>query len=1851
MKTTVTLPGRKIERASVEPGVEDFIKVAVIEASEVDSTVRGTDREESIEVDNAQSNDIVELEYEDNFKLWTSVSDLQSEVKRVKPEYVTTRSLRIPSILEPEAETRGLKEFKEFALKTVKLLRVDPQEMLADRIAGLGASGIAKYFESKLKPGPGLYRFTKLDKIEETQKIASEAELKIEDPYLLFIHGTGSSSIDGFGKIAEKDGGKDWEKLKTRYGDSILAFEHPTFSESPLQNALDLARNLPKKAKLHLVAHSRGGLIGDLLCLPPEVKKEFGNLVAPFQDREESRENDVRVLKELVDELAKKQFQIERFVRIACPSRGTVLASRRLDIYLSILLNALWLIPGLQTSLTYNFIKATLLALVKKRARPEELPGLEAMMPESPLINLLNDPRWKTDVEVAVIAGDIAGEGFLGKLKALAVYTFFLEANDLVVDTDSMSEGLRRPDGKAFLFSEEGEDVNHFSYIRNESSRQKLVSWLTDTGKAEEKGFAIIEREVIDKVEPAPSRSRTDLPTVFVLPGIMGSHLKDGAGRVWLSKKELIRGGLKRLEITDTGVGPDGLVDRGYRKLIEYLQSSYEVVAFDYDWRKSIEDSGNLLAAKIKEQLNRHKKPVRFLAHSMGGLVVRAMIANNKNLWDELCVRRDARLVMLGTPNFGSYAIPQLLVGRERILKMLALLDFKHRIGDLITIIRDYPGILDMLPEEFFASKRWNDLKGAKAPVTAALKQAKDFRVKMSDKAVYPERMFYVAGSAASTPCEVKVTNDGVIFIGTPLGDGRVTYELGILPDVQTFYTDTIHGEMANNDADFPAFAELLDNGKTSKLKIAPAVTRGEEVEHELREEEVVLFPTEEELAAAALGGEVKRRKAKPEYTLQLSVVHSDLRLAKYPVAVGHYHNDTIVSAEEYLDKRLNGELSKRYRMNLYPGQVGTAEVIHGDENSHPPGALVIGLGEVGEVTLEKVRLGVTTAALRYALEVAEKATRENATTWQSAAFSTLLVGTYGGNALTVENSVSAIIQGAIQANRALREQKLWENHVRIDKIEIVELFDDTAIQAVHAIQDIKRQTPLELEDNEVIEISPSYLITHRSGRFQRPYNQYRTGWWRRIQITGEMDDDGQDSRPRSYLSMPPGFQNDAWLLNAQREFIDRLVTEAVRSPEQRQQIAAMLEDYFNQDDLQSDTGGNLRFLNLTDIARAEDTLQATQRPLIDKMVAEKIDSPDYNENLAVALFELLVPNTIKGHTQIEADLVLVLDSDSAQYPWEMLANRTRNGIQPLSLQKGMVRQFKTAEFRHNPQYARSNNVLIIGDTASEYAELTGAQDEAEKVAKLLNTEAFATKKLIRPFPSEVMAEIFARDYKVLHLAAHGIYRPQDPKRSGMVLGNDMYLTAAELTNLRSLPELVFINCCHLGTIDGKLRTNSPGKLAASISEELIKVGVRAVIAAGWAVNDAAASTFAEEFYKVMLDGDSFGKAVFLARQKTRERHKFSNTWGAYQCYGDPDYILNQSGAGRKGKTRESLYYSRTEFLGQIRSIVSESESDQKNNERLKGRLERLRKAIPEEFLDGLTLFVFAEAWAELRVFDNAIRFYEEAILDQRAQAPLKAIERLANLRVRYGEDLLDRIEAETASDTKPSRGSNRLHREAKKLFDDAEKGLKLLLELGESHERYSLMGRVYKARARVSLDEKTLRTAADNYGKAYSWYSKAEVKADTYSGINWVTLRFLLGESKREDVKEEMLKEIEKCNTELGKRLKGTPDFWDRVGRADCALTRHLINGDLDDSIKKGKDDKRKDRTNKDTVIRLYRKAFESSPSPTERDSVIKQIRFIIEMLEIPGPGSGSRRRRTRPASPPTIRALREIYNELNRG
>ena len=160
---------------------------------------------------------------------------------------------------------------------------------------------------------------------------------------------------------------------------------------------------------------------------------------------------------------------------------------------------------------------------------------------------------------------------------------------------------------------------------------------------------------------------------------------------------------------------------------------------------------------------------------------------------------------------------------------------------------------------------------------------------------------------------------------------------------------------------------------------------------------------------------------------------------------------------------------------------------------------------------------------------------------------------------------------------------------------------------------------------------------------------------------------------------------------------------------------------------------------------------------------------------------------------------------------------------------------------------------------------------------------------------SAVIKKAMAGPWRIIHIAGHGeppvtIDGRFEPR--GVVLSDNSFLGPREIGSLRVIPELVFVNCCYLASGDVqallKVANYDRAKFASGVAEALINVGVRCVVAAGWAVDDSAAEVFAATFYARLLGGATFIDAVAAARVDARA--KGGNTWAAYQCYGDPDW-------------------------------------------------------------------------------------------------------------------------------------------------------------------------------------------------------------------------------------------------------------------------------------------------------------------------------------------------------------------------
>ncbi|MEA3291929.1 MAG: hypothetical protein U9Q71_06490, partial [Pseudomonadota bacterium] len=557
----------------------------------------------TVEVEeNLESNRVLALETEDGTTIFIRADRLQEELGRLYPDEKEKGILDIGALRDPEASSRGVSDWiwsrlsvldlqpdaiidtarRKAAEWAMELLGEQAKEKLLEiadfGASRLGAKALMWAIESRLADRPGLYRwrgpeFAPRDYMREEDPHL-EAACR-EGPILVFIHGTGSNTWGSFGDLNTVNA-KDWEKLSNGFGKRVYGFEHRTFSESPITNALALARVLPAGARFSVVTHSRGGLVGDLLCLSglDEVLIQSYRRTPPANgeasDEAEIRElvtlKEQAQLRELRDLLSERNFRIDRYVRVACPARGTTLLSDNLELFLSSLLSLAGMVSGLATHPVYSALKRVVLEIAHHRVDPHLVPGIEAMMTDAPMAQLLSRVERKQGIEMAVIAGDIEGGGMLQRIGVMFTDWMFFNRidNDLVVDTESMYAGLARAAKSRYLFIRH-ENASHFHYFDNALSRGALRDWLSEehpdklpdfSSLAGRGDLAAREGEVRMARRARGERPfNRNRPVVIVLPGITGSHLekrkpnqRPGEGdRIWFDFLELALGGLAKI--------------------------------------------------------------------------------------------------------------------------------------------------------------------------------------------------------------------------------------------------------------------------------------------------------------------------------------------------------------------------------------------------------------------------------------------------------------------------------------------------------------------------------------------------------------------------------------------------------------------------------------------------------------------------------------------------------------------------------------------------------------------------------------------------------------------------------------------------------------------------------------------------------------------------------------------------------------------------------------------------------------------------------------------------------------------------------------------------------------------------------------------------------------------------------------------------------------------------------------------------------------------------------------------------------------------------------------------------------
>jgi CHAT domain-containing protein len=135
-------------------------------------------------------------------------------------------------------------------------------------------------------------------------------------------------------------------------------------------------------------------------------------------------------------------------------------------------------------------------------------------------------------------------------------------------------------------------------------------------------------------------------------------------------------------------------------------------------------------------------------------------------------------------------------------------------------------------------------------------------------------------------------------------------------------------------------------------------------------------------------------------------------------------------------------------------------------------------------------------------------------------------------------------------------------------------------------------------------------------------------------------------------------------------------------------------------------------------------------------------------------------------------------------------------------------------------------------------------------------------------------------DSRVLHVATHGSFRPDNPMFSGIALG-DGYLHLYELYQMRLNAELLAFSGCATG-----LNVISAGDELLGLVRGALYAGARSLLLTLWDVNDTSTHKFMTAFYRRFQAGENKATAAAEAAKEIREEYPHPYYWAPFTIVG-----------------------------------------------------------------------------------------------------------------------------------------------------------------------------------------------------------------------------------------------------------------------------------------------------------------------------------------------------------------------------
>jgi CHAT domain-containing protein/pimeloyl-ACP methyl ester carboxylesterase len=1026
--------------------------------------------------------------------------------------------------------------------------------------------------------------------------------------------------------------------------------------------------------------------------------------------------------------------------------------------------------------------------------------------------------------------------------------------------------------------------VTHSAFDLDDRSIEQALKTGDYAGLLEDYFGPVNYAELRQLAREADTRAVRGGPKVLILNGIMGSKIgvkrnlppPFGDDVYWFDPLDIAAGQLPRLALPPAAVKPRfeslGVITLAYLKLkLRLRKAGYDADFHAFDWRHSIADLGKELIARLKDIGG---DSVNLVAHSMGGLVARWALGNGGKC---------RRLIMLGTPNFGSFAPVLALRAVYPIVRKIAALDFRHSPEWLSDhVFRTFPGLMQMLP----SPDRWHELNlydlaewpagtgGAELkPLKAILDGVRPVQKKLA-AAPADGSFFLIAGINQDTVVNVKKDDKGnFVYESTKAGDGTVPLDFALLPGAKTYYVEEGHGSLPNNRLVADAVAELLARGETAVLPTtAPPVRR--DAPRVSEEEALRIDPYEsrrggalsqrelrtllEEVASPEARAERLPEAGAPPAKVVGPLVESpaleggyrhpfdrivvgrrrqhriDLRFALGSIteadaralALGIFRDVAPTGAAGALDRRMSGAITDLSRRRMFSGNVG--EIFIMPTGRHPITADLIafvGLGAFDRFNAEVLQTAAENVIRTFINTRVEE-------------FATVLFGAGSGGsaAAALRNLLTGFFRGLCDADR--------DHHFR-------------------------RVIICEKDEQRYIELK------------QELYRLSSTPLCQDVEITFDEVKLPEPMEPAVVARRAIGRPDPTYLIVRQEE--EKKVGGKVRRDIRSSVLTA-----------------GAKAAVVTGVKNvAADELESNRRSIAENADAD-FTAP--GAELASLILSEEVRTVLPRHR--DRHLVVVHDAPTSSIPWEALALQDADGLWFPAADQGLSHRYAA----DNLSVAKwleerlRDDILQLLLVVNPTGDLAGAADEGKALRKLFGTLAGLRLDVLQEAEATrpaLLAAFSSGKYDVIHYAGHAFFDKANPERSGILCANGIPLTGADLAGVASLPSLVFFNACESSRVRGAARAAKPKKKperierTASFAEAFLRGGVANFIGTYWEVGDEAAEAFAKSFYTDILKGKPLGEALQNGRKAIRKQD--SPDWANYILYGNPDFVLKES--------------------------------------------------------------------------------------------------------------------------------------------------------------------------------------------------------------------------------------------------------------------------------------------------------------------------------------------------------------------